>query len=98
MNAAPVIVDYDPFRRRKLEGNRGLQSGMQNVAFEGCVFADNQQRDPPAVFTYGVITVTSEYNSLDLLDCEFTDNVYNQDYGVSKTSDILSMLFRNSFF
>lgn len=56
---------------------------MQNVVFRQSVFADNAQRDPPALFTNGVITITSEDNSLLLEDCDFTGNVYTEDSDVS---------------
>mmetsp|Transcript_5940 Transcript_5940/g.12194 ORF Transcript_5940/g.12194 Transcript_5940/m.12194 type:complete len:555 (-) Transcript_5940:97-1761(-) len=80
VSAAPVIIDNGSFRRELSEA-RELQPSLQNVAFEGCVFADNQQRDPPAVFTYGVITVTSNLNTLLLDSCDFSNNVFDQDFG-----------------
>ena len=82
MSAAPVIIDNNSFRR-ELRATRELQQSIQNIAFEGCLFADNEQRDPPALFTYGVITVTSEFNTLLLDSCDFSGNVYEQDFGVS---------------
>ena len=57
--------------------------GTQSISFQGSVFTNNEQRDPPALFTYGVITVTSENNALIIDDCEFTDNTYDEDFGVS---------------
>ena len=82
MQAAPVVIDNYPFRR-KLEHGRQLQANTQFVTFQGTVFSNNAQRDPPAMFTYGVITVTDIYNALVIDECEFTDNIYDEDFGVS---------------
>ena len=82
VQAAPVIIDNNPFRRNLGHG-RELQVGTQSISFQGSVFTNNEQRDPPALFTYGVITVTSENNALIIDDCEFTDNTYDEDFGVS---------------
>ena len=81
MEAAPVILDNYPFRR-KLGQGRHLQETTQVVTFQETVFANNAQRNPPALFTYGVITLTSEYNALVVDGCEFTDNIYDENFGV----------------
>ena len=83
--AAPVIIDNFPFRRNLGQEDRRLQApeDMQNVVFRRSIFSGNVQRDPPAQFTYGVITVTGLYNTLDVEDCIFEYNVYETSYGVS---------------
>ena len=99
VNAAPVIIDNRSFRR-ELGDARELQQRFQNVAFEGCVFADNQQRNPPAVFTYGVVTITSDLNTLLLDSRDFSGNIYDQDFGVSLKAScglLISYLASSSF-
>lgn len=76
------MVDFSPIRRRRnLADTRELQDATQNVLFDGCSFLNNQQRQPPARFSYGVITVTTEFNTLLVEDCKFIDNVYEEDFG-----------------
>lgn len=58
------------------------------MAFERCSFTNNEQRNPPAVFTYGVITVTSEFNTLLLDSCDFSNNRYEEDFGVSAPNNV----------
>lgn len=93
MEAAPVIVDNSPFRRTVRRDRQLQQAATQSVTFQGTVFANNAQRDPPALFSYGVIRVTGAFNNLAIVDCEFTDNIYDQDFGVSSTKQLLIFLF-----
>lgn len=53
------------------------------MVFRDSVFADNTQQEETGLFTYGVITVTSNSNTLLIENCMFLDNVYDVDFGVS---------------
>jgi hypothetical protein len=48
-----------------------------NVNFIDCRFENNRQRSPPALFTYGVITVSTLYHNLNVRNCQFVGNDYS---------------------
>lgn len=90
------MVDYSPLRR-ELQETRNLQETSQIVLFDKCMFSNNRQRDPPARFTYGVITVTTEFSALFVQECDFFDNSYEEDYGVRGWSFCLFVNYNSCF-
>lgn len=76
------MIDYSPLRRN-LGEHRDLQGFVQNVIFQESTFVQNEQRLPPALFTYGIISVWSPYNYVSVQNCTFTDNHYDEFFDVS---------------
>ena len=89
VNAAPVLASFSPLRRGLVAtaisggdghgqlSHRRTQAGSLNVNFVNTRFEDNVQRDPPAIFTYGVITVATQYHNLNVSGCSFHYNDYS---------------------
>lgn len=63
--------------RQTQAGGASSSAQQLNVNFIDCRFEGNRQRNPPAIFTYGVITVATHNHNINVRSCAFVENEYD---------------------